>query len=436
MDAKKLISHQEDDNFLKRVATIVLAGGKGTRLFPLTMTRCKPAVSFGGRYRLIDIPLSNSLNSRINQIFVISQYFASELHQHILSTYQLDMFRTGGLELLTPQETTKGKEWFKGTADAVRQSLDYILRSNAEWFLILSGDQLYNMDLYEMLTFAKQKDADLVIASIPVLEPEAKRMGVIKINATSMITDFYEKPQESEILKEFELAEPFLKANGHSTEEPHYLASMGIYVFKRSAMIELLKLEGNDFGRDLIPKFIKKAKCSAFIYQGYWEDIGTVASFYKANLILTEGKGLNTYVEENQIYSTPQHIPNALISGTRVKGSLIGQGCLIEAEEITHSVVGVRAIVKKGTIIRDSIIMGNRTYHPFMDQDIPANQYFSIGENCIIQKTIIDEDTLIGNNVQLINKEGLETYDSDGIYIRDGIIIVTSGTEIPDNFIL
>ena len=436
MDAKKLISHQEDDNFLKRVATIVLAGGKGTRLFPLTMTRCKPAVSFGGRYRLIDIPLSNSLNSRINQIFVISQYFASELHQHILSTYQLDMFRTGGLELLTPQETTKGKEWFKGTADAVRQSLDYILRSNAEWFLILSGDQLYNMDLYEMLTFAKQKDADLVIASIPVLEPEAKRMGVIKINATSTITDFYEKPQESEILKEFELAEPFLKANGHSTEEPHYLASMGIYVFKRSAMIELLKLEGNDFGRDLIPKFIKKAKCSAFIYQGYWEDIGTVASFYKANLILTEGKGLNTYVEENQIYSTPQHIPNALISGTRVKGSLIGQGCLIEAEEITHSVVGVRAIVKKGTIIRDSIIMGNRTYHPFMDQDIPANQYFSIGENCIIQKTIIDEDTLIGNNVQLINKEGLETYDSDGIYIRDGIIIVTSGTEIPDNFIL
>lgn len=436
MDAKELISHQEDDNFLKRVATIVLAGGKGTRLFPLTLTRCKPAVSFGGRYRLIDIPLSNSLNSRINQIFVISQYFASELHQHILSTYQLDMFRTGGLELLTPQETTKGKEWFKGTADAVRQSLDYILRSNAEWFLILSGDQLYNMDLYEMLTFAKQKDADLVIASIPVLEPEAKRMGLIKINATSTITNFYEKPQEPEILKEFELAESFLKANSHSTKEPHYLASMGIYVFKRSAMIELLKLEGNDFGRDLIPQFIKKAKCSAFIYQGYWEDIGTVASFYKANLLLTEGKGLNTYVEENQIYSTPQHIPNALISETKVKDSLIGQGSLIEAEEITHSVVGVRAIVKKGTIIRDSIIMGNRTYHPFMDQGIPANQNFSIGENCIIQKTIIDEDTLIGNNVQLINKEGLETYDGDGIYIRDGIIIVTSGTEIPDNFIL
>ncbi len=436
MDAKELISHQEDDNFLKRVATIVLAGGQGKRLFPLTMSRCKPAVSFGGRYRLIDVPLSNSLNSRINQIFVISQYFAAELHQHILSTYQLDMFRSGGLELLTPQETTKGKAWFKGTADAVRQSLDYILRSNAEWFLILSGDQLYNMDLYEMLSFAKKKDADLVIASIPVLEPEAKRMGLTKINAASTITDFYEKPQEAELLKEFELAKPFLKANGHSTDEPHYLASMGIYIFKRSAMIEILSQEGDDFGRDLIPKFINKGKCSAFIYQGYWEDIGTVASFYKANLILTEGKGLNTYVEENQIYSTPQHIPNALISGTRIKDSLIGQGGIIDADEITHSVIGIRALIKKGTVIRDTIIMGNRTYHPFMNQVMPVDQYYSIGENCIIHKAIIDEDTLIGNNVQLINKNKLETYDGEGIYIRDGIIIVTSGTEIPDNFVL
>lgn len=434
MDAKDLISHQEDDNFLKRVATIILAGGKGTRLYPLTVSRCKPAVSFGGKYRLIDIPLSNSLNSRINQIFVISQYFASELHQHILSTYQLDMFRTGGLELLTPQETAEGRAWFKGTADAVRQSLDYILRSSAEWFMILSGDQLYNMDLYEMLTFAKQKDADLVIASLPVLKPEAKRMGLLQINASSTITDFIEKPQDQKILDEYELPKPFLKANHQSTIEPHYLASMGIYVFKRQAMIDILKLKGDDFGKDLIPQFIKKVKCCAFIYQGYWEDIGTVASYYKANLMLTEGKGLNTYIEENQIYSMPQHIPNALIEGTKIKNSLIGQGGIIEAKEITHSVIGVRALIKKGTIIRDSIIMGNRTYHPFLNQEMPATQYFSIGENCLIQKAIIDEESKIGNNVKLVNKKNLETYDGDGIFIRDGIIIVTSGTEIPDNF--
>ncbi len=434
MDAKDLISHQHKDDFLKKVATIVLAGGQGTRLFPLTSTRCKPAVCFGGRYRLIDIPLSNSLNSRINQIFVISQYFASELHQHILSTYQLDTFRSGGLELLTPQETMKGKAWFQGTADAVRQSLEYVLRSPAEWFLILSGDQLYNMDLLEMLEFAKRKDADLVIASIPVVDTEAKRMGVLKINSVSTITEFFEKPCEPETLKEYELPSAFLKANGKTSTQPHCLASMGIYIFKRKALIEILKEEGNDFGRDLIPKFIKMAKCSAYIYEGYWEDIGTVASFYNANMLLTEGRGLNTYEEDNQIYSAPQHIPNVLISGTKIKDSIIGQGGIIEANEITHSVIGIRALVKKGTIIQDSIIMGNRTYHPFMDQNIPAEQYYSIGENCRIEKAIIDEDTRIGNNVKLINKEKLETYDGDGIYIRDGIIIVTSGTEIPDNF--
>ncbi len=436
MNEKDFITNQPNDDFLKRVATIVLAGGQGTRLHPLTANRCKPAVSFGGRYRLIDIPLSNSLNSRINQIFVISQYFASELHQHILSTYQLDMFRSGGLELLTPQETSEGKAWFKGTADAVRQSLDYILRSNAEWFMILSGDQLYNMDLLEMLSFAKRKDADLVIASLPVKKSEAKRMGLLKINSMSTITDFHEKPQEQAILDEYEVSNAFLKKNGRSSDHPHYLASMGIYIFKRAALVELLKQEGDDFGHDLIPKFIKKGKCSAYVYEGYWEDIGTVASYYNANLMLTKGKGLNTYEEENQIYSTPQHIPSALINGTRVSDSIIGQGGIIEADNIEHSVIGIRALIKKGTNIRDSIVIGNRTYHPFLDQTMPANQYYSIGENCDIRKAIIDEETRIGNNVKLINKDNLREYDGDGVYIRDGIIIVTSGTEVPDNFVL
>lgn len=436
MDIRDLIKQQPEDDFLKRVATIVLAGGQGTRLFPLTSTRCKPAVCFGGRYRLIDVPISNSLNSRINQIFIISQYFASELHQHILSTYHLDMFRSGGLELLTPQETLKGRSWFKGTADAIRQSLDYILQCSAEYFMILSGDQLYNMDLMEMLAFAKRKDADLTIATIPVLKPEAKRMGLLQINPTSTITEFVEKPTEEEVLKEFKLDEAFLKKAGCDHTCDHYLASMGIYIFKRSALIEILRQEGDDFGKNLIPPFIEKAKCSAYIFEGYWEDIGTVASFYKANLILTKGQGLNTYEEENRIYSAPQHIPNALICGTRVSESIIGQGGIIEADEITGSIIGVRALIKKGTKIRDSIIMGNRTYHPFMNQEMAEAGAFSIGENCTIHKAIIDEEAKIGNNVQLINKDNLNTFDGDGIYIRDGIIIVTSGTELPDGFVL
>lgn len=435
MNAEDLLYHHQKDNFLKRVATIVLAGGQGKRLFPLTAHRCKPAVSFGGRYRLIDIPLSNSLNSRINQIFVISQYFASELHQHILSTYQLDMFRTGGLELLTPQETTKGKAWFKGTADAIRQTQEYIMRSQAEWFLILSGDQLYNMNLLDMLAFAKNKNADFVIASIIVGEEEAKRMGVLKIDDEGKICEFHEKPKDKAFLNTLRPPKRFIENNhnGH-TINPQYLASMGIYIFKREALIEILKEQGDDFGHDLIPKYIQKAKCVTYIYKGYWEDIGTVSSYYQANLMLTEGKGLNIYEEENQIFAQPQHIPNALINGTRIKNSIIGQGGIIEAEEINHSVIGMRALIKKGTIIKDSIIVGNRTYHPFLNQVMPSDQYYSIGENCLIQKTIVDEDTRIGNNVKLVNEKGLEIYDGDGIYIRDGIIIVPSGTEIPDGF--
>lgn len=436
MEAKEVLVQFTKDDFLKKVATIVLAGGQGTRLFPLTATRCKPAVCFGGRYRLIDVPISNSLNSHINQIFVISQYFAAELHQHILTTYQLDAFRTGGLELLTPQETMKGKAWFKGTADAVRQTLDTILRSPAEWFLILSGDQLYNMDLLSMLEFAKNQDADLVIASTPVLEPEAKRMGLLQVNESKQIFNFFEKPQEAHILQQYQLSPSFLKENGKTSSETQYLASMGIYVFKRAALIKMLAEEGDDFGKDLITKFIQKAKCSAYVYQGYWEDIGTVASYYKANLILTEGKGLNTYQENNRIYSSPQHIPGAFIQGTKITDSLINQGAIIEAEEISHSVIGLRVLIKKGTVIRDSIILGNRTYHPFLDQVLPADQYFSIGENCRIEKAIIDEEARIGNGVELINKNHLDKYDGDGIYIRDGIIIVTSGTEIPDHFVL
>lgn len=436
MNARDLVSSKQGDDFFKKVATIVLAGGQGTRLHPLTAARCKPAVSFGGRYRLIDIPISNSLNSNINQIFVVSQYFASELHQHILTTYQLDMFRTGGLELLTPQETLKGRAWFKGTADAVRQSLDYILRSNAEWFLILSGDQLYNMDLIAMLNFATEKDADLVIASLPVLEPEAKRMGLLKINAMSTITEFVEKPQDPAILKAHELSTAFLKEKGKQADKTQYLASMGIYVFKREALVKLLEQEGDDFGHDLIPRAIRQMKCCSYLYEGYWEDIGTVASYYQANLLLTEGKGLNTYIEDNRIYAAPLHVPNAMILGTRISGSLIGQGSIIEAESIEHSVIGVRALIKKGTVIRDSIMAGNRTYHPFLNQVMPADQHYSIGENCLITKTIIDEECRIGNNVKLINKDKLDRYDGDGVFIRDGIIIVTSGTEIPDNFVL
>lgn len=412
----------EKGDFLKKVASIILAGGQGTRLYPLTAHRCKPAVCFGGKFRLIDVPLSNSLNARINQIFVLSQYFAAELHQHIFSSYQPDLFRTGALELLTPQETSLGKELFKGTADAVRQSLDYILRSTAEFFLILSGDQLYNMDLYDLLGFAKSQDADLVIASIAVNESDAKRMGLLKVNDHTQITDFAEKPKDPKILKEFALA------------ENSYLASMGIYVFKRAALIKILLEEGNDFGHDLIPPFIKKNRCVAYRYKGYWEDIGTIVSFYNANMNLTERKGLYVLNGDNAVFSQLQHVPSAWIHKTKIINSIISQCAVIEAEEIRNSVIGSRTLIKQGTIIHDSVVLGNQNNHPFLDPKIAHEQYFSIGENCHIKKAIIDEESRIGSDVHLTNEAGLETFDGEGIFIRDGIIIVTSGTELPDGF--
>lgn len=426
-----------EKTLLQSAASIVLAGGQGTRLYPLTANRCKPAVAFGGRYRLIDIPLSNSLNSGIYQIFVISQYFASDLHQHILSTYQLDMFRSGGIELLTPQETTQGKNWFKGTADAIRQNLDYIMQFPFEYFLILSGDQLYNMDLLKMLEWTKKCNADLVIAALPVDEPEAKRMGLLKLDDSLKAQSFFEKPQEKEILQEYQLPQQFLKKHRFDTSDPKWLGSMGIYVFKRSALKQILELEGDDFGRHLIPQYVGKDKSYAFIYDGYWEDIGTVGSYYNANLILTErGKGLNAYDEKNPIYTTPQHIPGALINGTRVKNSIISHGAIIEAEEITHSVIGIRTKIKEGTVIRNSIILGNRAYIPEQFRVNSLLKEFSIGKNCIIQNAIIDENAYIGNDVQLINKNKLQKMDGEGIFIRDGIIVVTSGTVVPDGFIL
>lgn len=414
-----------DEQLMERVAAVVLAGGQGTRLFPLTQNRCKPAVSYGGRYRLIDIPISNSLNSKINRLFIISQYFASNLHQHILATYHLDLFQTGAIELLCPEDGPGKKLWFKGTADAIRQNLVHLLKSPVDYFLILSGDQLYNIDFREMVRFAKKTDADMVIAALSVDELEAKRMGNLKIDEEFRVQDFIEKPKDRETLNRFKFP------NGK------YLGSMGIYVFKREALISLLKEEGHDFGNHLIPVEVHRKKTYAFMYDGYWVDIGTVSSFYEANMALLEQKKcLNTYDESNPIYTCPENLPSPIIRDTLIRNSLISQGSIIEAKEIIKSVIGIRTHIKRGTKIHDSIVMGNHFYRAPLHQHPPLPKEFFIGEDCIIEKTIIDEHTKIGNRVQLVNKDKLQKFDGNGVFIRDGIIIVTTGTELPDNFTL
>jgi len=421
-----------------QVATIILAGGQGTRLHPLTIHHSKPAVSYGGRYKLIDIPISNSINSDFRQIFVIAQYLSGELQHHISQTYHFDAFNPGSVDVLTPQEDEKGeKVWFSGTADAVRKNLPTILKSTADYFLILSGDQLYNINFQNMVAFAQEKKADLTIASIPIHKKEAHRMGILQIDNESKVIDFVEKPTDDAILHRFQLQSSFFeKWKIQPRKESYYLASMGIYVFKREALVKLLRMdERQDFGYHLIDTAVKKGKTSAFIYHGYWEDIGTVSSYYEANLILTRStKGLNTYDESNPIYARPTFLPGPKIKSTVINDSIICEGSIIEAEEISHSVIGLRSHIKKGSILRDTVMMGNHFYMPPSHGEKPSAGDYWVGEHCLIEKAIIDEHVQIGNHVKLINKEKRDHWDGDGLFVRDGIIIVTAGTRLPDHF--
>lgn len=411
------------------VATIILGGGEGTRLFPLTTSHCKPAISFGGKFRIIDVPLSNSINSKALKIFVITQFLSTSLHQHINKTYRPSNYNEGFIELLSVEQKPNHKNWFLGTADAVRQNLEYFVDVPVEYFLILSGDQLYNIDFQEMTRFAKKTNADLVIATLPVKEQEATRMGILKIDDKNAIIDFVEKPQERAILSRF-------KTPSDDTESS-YLGSMGIYLFKRDVLFKLLKTDSReDFGKHIIPEQVKNGNTFAYCYNGYWEDIGTIKSYYDANMALTaKNPKLELYNEKNPIFTSHQNLPGPKIFGTKVIDSIISEGSIVEADTISGSILGMRSVVGKACTIKDSYIIGNDYYSSPMPLKNIAKP-FKIGDNCRIEKAIIDKHVTIGNNVQLINTKNLTNYSSDDIYIRDGIIIVTRGASIPDGFIL
>lgn len=423
-----------------RVATIILAGGQGTRLHPLTLHHCKPAVSYGGRYKLIDVPISNSLNSDFRQIFILAQHLSTELQHHIHQTYHFDPYHPGSVEVLLPEKDEQGEiQWFSGSADAVRKTLPTLLRASADYFLILCGDQLYNINFQEMVEFARDKEADVTIACLPVPGKEARRMGLLSLNSEDKAEAFHEKPDTVEVMDRFALSEEFYQQRSLSArKEKHFLGSMGIYVFTRDALIDLLaKDPGEDFGKHILYTALETKRTVGYIYNGYWEDIGTVVSYYEANLVLTQtNQCLNTYDERNPIYTRPTYLPGPKISCTKITQSIICEGCIIEAAEIVHSVIGLRSHIKQGTIIRDSVLMGNHFYMPPLHEDKPLEYDFWIGENCLIEKAIIDEHVRIGNRARLINQENKSHYDGDKIFIRDGIIIVTAGAQLPDDFVL
>lgn len=424
---------------MANVCCLILGGGQGTRLFPLTQSRCKPAICFGGRYRLVDVPISNSLNANIQKIFVITQFLGSSLHKHIFQTYRTSTFSHGFIEVLAAEQKPDRADWYQGTADAVRQNIEYLLETPADYFLILSGDQLYHMDFSKMVHFAMETEVDVVVATIPIDEKDASRMGIMKVNEDNRIIDFCEKPKEKALLERMRSPHSVLEKIGiPPSSKKQYLASMGIYLFRREALFNLLRSDPReDFGKHLIPSKVKEGNIAAFFHNNYWEDIGTIESFHQANIALTHQEPLfDCYNERNPIYTCRHHLPGPKIHNTAINNSIICEGAIVEAQEISHSLLGQRAVVKKGTVIRNSYIIGNDFYtSPAQSCEHSSTQPY-IGENCTITNAILDKNVYLGKNVQLINKNKLSHYDSKNVYIRDGIIVVSRGAHLPDGFIL
>lgn len=417
----------------RKAIAVILGGGQGTRLFPLTKVRSKPAVPIAGKYRLVDIPISNCLNSDISRIYVLTQFNSASLNRHIKNTYNFDVFSSGFVDILAAEQTPKSKNWYQGTADAVRQSIHHMENHRHKHVFVLSGDQLYQMDYREMMEKHEKNDADLTVATIPVVANDATGFGIMKTNKEGIIENFVEKPSFDELDKwKSDTPDKFSK------EKRVYLASMGIYIFKKETLNELLDeyKDATDFGKEIIPQAINKDyKVQSFEFDGYWTDIGTIKSFFEANLELTEDlPKFNLYDNEDFIYTHARMLPASKLSGTTFDHSVLAEGCLIEASRIERSVIGIRSRIGKGTTIEHSIIMGNDFFQSREDIENSSNDNppMGIGRRCFISNAIIDKDVKIGNDVRIAGGDHLEDGEYGNYHVVDGIVIIPKGEIIQD----
>ena len=422
----------------KNIVAVILGGGAGSRLYPLTASRSKPAVPIAGKYRLVDIPISNCLNSDIGKMFVLTQYNSASLNRHIKNTYHFSAFSAAFVDILAAEQTPDNPTWFQGTADAVRQGLRHIEPFSSDYVLILSGDQLYQMDFRDMLDNHIKKGADISIATIPVGEREAPEFGILKTNEEKFITSFIEKPKK-ELLPEWTSdTGDKMKMQGRV-----YLASMGIYIFNRRLLFDLLqdeKKDATDFGKEIIPQSINKYKVASCQYEGYWTDIGNIRSFYEANLGLTdEIPDFNLFDNDKAIYTRARMLPPAKISGTTMEKTLIAEGSIVHASKIENSVIGIRSRIGYETTLISSYIMGNDFYETLAEIE-HANKIgiplFGIGANCFIKNAIIDKNCRIGHNVRINGGPHLENGDHSLFTVKDGIVVVKKGAVIPDGFVV
>lgn len=429
---------------MKKVLAIILGGGAGTRLYPLTKLRAKPAVPLAGKYRLIDIPVSNCINSGIYKIYVLTQFNSASLNRHLARTYTFSGFHEGFVEVLAAQQTPENSNWFQGTADAVRQYMTLFKECEVDEFLILSGDHLYRMDYCEFVTRHRETNADITISLLPMDEKRASDFGLIKIDDNGRIIDFSEKPK-GDALKEMRVDTTALGLTPEEAKQNPYIASMGIYVFKRQVLLDLLKQYSDftDFGKEIIPGAAKEYNTQAYLFNGYWEDIGTIEAFYEANLALTQQPQppFSFYDEKAPIYTRGRYLPPTKLLNCRITDSMIGDGCILKNCQIHHSVLGIRTRVESGCTIQDTLIMGADMYQPSGERqaDLDGGVVpIGIGANTVIRRAIVDKNARIGRDVQLINKDRVEEAQKEeqGFYIRNGIIVVFKNATIPDGTVI
>ena len=417
-----------------------MGGGQGTRLFPLTKDRAKPAVPLAGKYRLVDIPISNCINSGFRRIYVLTQFNSASLHGHISRTYKFDQFTSGFVEILAAQQTLTNASWYEGTADAVRKNLTHFLNHDFDYLLILSGDQLYRMDFREMVAQHVENGADITVATIPVGRAEAQSFGIMQISEDRCIKRFEEKPKDPAVLDSLRLPREWLKKLGVTDDGEKFLASMGIYVFNRSMIQQLLDNPLSDFGKHIIPRAINTHRICSSVFEGYWEDIGTIRSFFEANLdLVSELPRFNFFDMNAPIFSRPRYLPGSKINGAQIEHAVVTDGCIINSAKIKNTIVGLRTFVGSGTELNRVIILGC----DFYESEESIRQYehdgkprIGIGENCKIENAIIDKNARIGNNVKISPAGKPDNIDHELYFVRDGIIIIPKNAVIPNGTVI
>lgn len=419
-----------------KVLGVILGGGQGSRLSPLTQTRSKPAVPIAGKYRLVDIPISNCLNSGIHRMFVLTQFNSASLNKHIKNTYHFSHFSAAFVDILAAEQTVQNQGWFQGTADAVRQCMHHIVSHEFDYILILSGDQLYQMDFQVMINEHIAKNAEITIATIPVTGKDATDFGILKADEDNMITSFIEKPKTG--------LEDWISDTGSEMQAVgrNYLASMGIYVFNRDFLINILdeNPDEKDFGKEILPRAIAANRVLSHQYEGYWTDIGNISSFFEANLGLTdEIPQFNMFDSSHAIFTRARMLPPSKISGTTLNKTIIAEGCIIQASKVEHAVLGIRSRVGKDTVITNSYVMGSDRYQTLAEieaETTSGNSLIGIGDRCFINNAIVDKNCRIGNDVKINGGSHLPDGDYPLYAVKDGIVVVKKGAVLPSGTVI